>query len=224
MTFQDILVVLFFLTTAATVGSVVIGNPHNLSHVGVLAVSLFTPFVAFRLDRLGDVPAEAWALSAMVAGAQLIYVLYHALRKERSHARTPEIFFQLAAVLWAVSVRHKVDPSLWNRGDLGVFCFCFETVFVGASVLMTIYLSEATAIPGDNINLLKYVPSSFSNRAFLAGTSTAMLMTLYVTFDQIWFLAAAGLNFFVQRYAMPIGEERALREKTVAVTNAGQAA
>ena len=62
-------------------------------------------------------------------------------------------------------LRGSLDPSLWYRGSVGIFFFCFETIFLSLAVLMTIYMSELTSAPDDEIDFARGSVHSKSNSA-----------------------------------------------------------
>lgn len=213
MSAQDMVVVLFYGLMNAVVYRGITGPRHVQTHVSLVVMALFTPVVAFRWSALGDVPAEAWALMGSFVAAQLANTAFHFAQPKGVHGRSPEVFVQTALALWCVSLRPRIDPSLWHRGSLGAFGFCFQFVFVTLSVMMTIYLAELTSHTGDEIDFVAYVPFSRSNAAFLAGAVGALAMTLFATFGDARYLAAGAIGFGVMRFALPVLAEATPRQK-----------
>jgi hypothetical protein len=200
---QDLIVAAYYVLASATIYRGVTRDFHNQTHLGILGLSLFTPFVAFDLGRLRDVPAEAWGVCAFFTGMQVAHTAFHRLRPTAPHAEGPEILFQPIVCIWAAVVRYDLDPTLWYRGDLGAFNFAFAVIFVSLAVLMTIYMGELTSAPGDQIDFARFTLNSRSNAAFLAAGGATLMTTLFVTFRNPAFLVAAVVAFAVTRAAIP---------------------
>lgn len=191
---QDLLLIAYTVIFLTVVYRGITGPRHTQTHMAIVLTALLTPFVAFDLDRLGEVPWEAWAFCAAFFGAQVIHTAFHVLRPQAVHARGPEILFQPIICLWATSLRIQLEPTLWYRGSVGVFFFLVETLFLSLGVLMLIYMAESTSIPDDEIDFLRDPPISRSNAAFLTAIGTTTMVTLYVTTLQAaWLLAAVGV-------------------------------
>jgi len=202
-TFQDLVLVVYFVLFAVTIYRGVTRPAHVPTHVLIVVTALFTPFVSFDWARLADVPAEAWAFCLAFVGMQVAHTAFHVLRPAEVHARGPEILFQPIVCIWVAVLRYQLDPALWYRGHLGVFFFCLGTLYLSLTVLMLIYIGEMTSSPGDDIDLLRRPWRTRDNAAFLISAATAFMVTLYVTFQQPLWLAAAVVAFFGVRAALP---------------------
>jgi hypothetical protein len=207
MTIQDVLIAAFVIISMVTVYGVARGRNHVASHVWILVSALFPPFICFRWDKLDQVPAQAWAVCATLIVAQCLYTAFHILRPKLTHARSPETFFQIGVAMWAVSVRHMADPDIWYRGWVGMLFFCFANVYISTAVLMSIYLGGAAELPTDRMNVPAYGPFAPGNAGLLAGSATAMMFTLWATFDNPLLLLGAGVAFATCRYVLPIREQ-----------------
>jgi hypothetical protein len=206
MQFQDALAVFYLLLTLGFVARGATGPRHNETHWGIMVSAILMPFAAFDLGKLDQVPMEAWAFCAFGVGAQLVYGVFHKVYDQSSHSRGPEIVFQPALMFWTMGLRGTIDPDVWYREEVGIFLFCFQGIFIGLAVLMVVYVSEGTSLPGDRIDLVKNEFNSKSNAALLAVGPPALLLTLYVVFQQPLLVVIACVVFGVLRVATPMAE------------------
>jgi hypothetical protein len=212
---QDLVLLVYFVLFAGTIYRGVTRPAHVPTHVGIVVTALFTPFVSFRWERLGDVPLEAWAFCAAFVGMQVVHTGFHLLRPHEVHARGPEILFQPIVCIWAAVLRAELDPTLWYRGHVGVFFFCLGTLYLSLAVLMLVYIGEMTSSPGDDIDLLRRPWRSRDNAAFLVAAASALMVTLFVTFQQPLWLAGAVVAFVAVRAALPpLPTASAVRERS----------
>jgi len=202
-TFQDLVLLVYFVLFATTIYRGVTRPAHVPTHVLIVVTALFTPFVSFEWSRLGDVPAEAWAFCVAFVGMQVVHTAFHVSRPNEIHARGPEILFQPIVCIWVAVLRYELDPTLWYRGHLGVFFFCLGTLYLSLAVLMLIYVGEMTSSPADDIDLLRQPWRTRDNAAFLIGAASALMVTLFVTFQQPLWLLAAVVAFYAVRAALP---------------------
>ncbi len=202
-TAQDLVLVVYFVLFATTIYRGVTRPAHVPTHVLIVGTALFTPFVGFHWARLADVPAEAWAFCLAFVGMQMVHTAFHVLRPHENHARGPEILFQPIVCIWVAVLRYQLDPTLWYRGHLGVFFFCLGTLYLSLAVLMLVYMGEMTSSPGDDIDLLRRPWRTRDNAAFLVAAASALMVTLFVTFQQPLWLLAAAVAFLAVRTALP---------------------
>lgn len=206
MQLQDLILVAYFLLFNATVIGGITGPRHTLTHLLIVVTALFTPFISFDLSRLGDVPLDAWIFCAAFLVMQAIHTAFHVLRPHAIHAHGPEILFQPMIVIWVVALRYTIDPALWYRGNLGLFFFCLETLFLSLGVLMLNFIAELTSLPGDDVDVLKQPLSSKANAGFLTGVATTLMLTLFVVFGSpLWLLGATIAFTAVRMFLGPRG-------------------
>lgn len=203
LTIQDLVLLVHLALFATTIYRGVTRPAHTPTHMLIVVMALFLPFVSFDWGRLGDVPLEAWAFCVAFTGMQVVHTVFHVLRPTEIHARGPEILFQPIICIWVAVLRYELDPTLWYRGHLGVFFFCLETLYLSLAVLMLVYIGEMTSVPGDDIDLARQSWRSRDNAAFLIAAATALMVTLFVTFQQPLWLVGAVLAFVVVRAALP---------------------
>jgi hypothetical protein len=202
-TVQDLVLLVYFLLFSGTIYRGVTRPAHVPTHVLIVVTAMLTPLVSFEWARLSDVPAQAWAFCLAFVGMQIVHTTFHVSRPNEIHARGPEILFQPIVCIWVAVLRYELDPTLWYRGHLGVFFFCLGTLYLSLAVLMLIYIGEMTSSPSDDIDLLRQPWRSRDNAAFLIAAVTALMVTLFVTFQEPLWLLAAVAGFFAVRAALP---------------------
>jgi hypothetical protein len=193
MQLQDLVAIVYVVLFHLTVLGGITGPRHVPTHLLIVLTGLFTPFVAFDWARLGDVPLEAWVFCGAFVLIQAIHTLVHMIWPPSIHARGPEILFQPLIVVWVVALRYTLDPTLWYRGELGVFLFCLETMFLSLGVLMLVYISQGTGMPGDDVDIVNDPLTSNGNSSFFTAVATTLMITLFVVFqDPLWLLGACA--------------------------------
>lgn len=191
---QDVAVALYLIILGSALQYGTSGpdgaSRHTSTHVHILILSIFPPFMSFNWCYVKDVPEEGWILCFFMFFAQCLHTGVHVKWPDAPHNLGPEILSQPLLCMWVTQFVRKCPPHVWYRGDAGAFLFTVSTFFTCLAVVMVIY-HHGTTIADDVINFQTFTLTSNGNYFFTLAGGTSLLLSFYVAWGNAMYVMAA---------------------------------